>query len=45
MISARLFQELLKVGGVSLSLARTVGRRNRVGVGMMPVLLFAFPLP
>jgi hypothetical protein len=41
-ISAQLFQELLEVVGLALSLARAVGGRDRVGVGVMSVLLLPF---
>jgi hypothetical protein len=44
-IGARLFQDMLEVASVALTLARTVGRRDRVGVGAMPILLLTFPLP
>jgi hypothetical protein len=43
-IGARLFQELLEVVGVALSLACAVGCRDHVGVGTVPVLL-PFPYP
>jgi hypothetical protein len=43
-IGARLFQELLEVVGVALSLACAVGYRDHVGVGTVPVLL-PFPCP
>jgi hypothetical protein len=45
MIGASLFQELLKLVGDALSLARMVDHHDRVGVGTTPVLLFLFPLP
>jgi hypothetical protein len=44
-IAARLFQELLEVVGVALSLIRAVSWRDRVGLGTTPVLLLSFPLP
>jgi hypothetical protein len=44
-IATWLLQELLEVVGVALSLARTVGRHDRVGVGTMSIILLPFPLP
>jgi hypothetical protein len=44
-IGARLFQELLEVVGVALSLARAVRHRDYIGVGMRSVLLLSFPCP
>jgi hypothetical protein len=44
-ISAWLFQELLEVVGLALSLARAVGRLDRVRFGVTSVLLLPFLLP
>jgi hypothetical protein len=43
-IGAWLFQELLKMVSIALSLAHAVDRRDRVGVVTTPVLLLRFPL-
>jgi hypothetical protein len=43
MIGAQLFQKVLEVVGIALSLVHVVGRRDHVGVGTAPVLLLPFP--